>query len=101
MSFRSWLSRLFGWKKKCFTYQDPWRRKKLHLMIENLEQRTVPSASIQPGGTIFPPFTGTGTEGQQVANGTTLFRFTDPGPYDNAGNPAADFKATITWGDGS
>jgi hypothetical protein len=68
------------------------------LSLESLEDRVVPSASIDHGGIIALPISGIVKEGTQVTAGTTLLEFTDHG---GANVSASDFSATITWGDGS
>jgi hypothetical protein len=74
------------------------KRAARQLSLEFLEDRFVPSASIDQGGIITLPISGIVQEGTRVAAGTTLLELTDHG---GANVSASDFTAKITWGDGS
>src|SRR4051794_12975384 len=89
-TWRQWLKSAFGKSAAKKPLQS-------RPSLETLEERRVFSTGIQAGGTVFINNLNATTEGQKVAQNTTLFQFTDSGA-----NPlAADFTATIEWGDGT
>jgi hypothetical protein len=99
MTFRSWVSKWFGPKRKRMPHRKN-RLAKARLDVEALEVRFLPSG-LQPGPTIFQPevapATPINTEAQVVRTGETLLQFAD-----SAGPVAlTHLTATITWGDGT